>query len=233
VNRDLVWLVLVALFTVSVIAIAASSLGSAPIESGFGIDGNPADGHTGGVPGSGTGAGGGSDGGQGGSDLFESTDSSERRASADSGSIPLLLLLAVVCVLAASSIALIVWATGGETTTSATTESSSTDSFPDTMDVETCEPSVGKPANAVYRAWWEMVQQLDVSRQESRSPAEFATVAIDAGMDPEMVAELTTLFRSVRYGDAVITDDAERRALTTIAHLRSQTDPADQGGTDS
>jgi hypothetical protein len=224
--------VLVALFTISVIAIAASSLDSASIESGFGIDGDPADGRTDGTSGAGTGEGGGSDSGREGSGLFESTASSTHH-STDSGSIPLLLIIVGVGVLATSSIALIVWATGGETTTQVTTESSSSESSDDAMAVETCESSIGKPANAVYRAWWEMVQQLDMARPQSRSPAEFATAAIDAGMDPEMVDELTTLFRSVRYGDAVITDDAERRALTAIAHLRSQTDSADRGGTDS
>jgi hypothetical protein len=233
VNRNLVGFVLIALFTISVIAIAASSLDSAPIESGFGIDENPATGSSVRDPGSGTGAGGGSGSGRGGSGLIEGTASSERRAGTDSGSIPFLVLIAVVSVLATGSIALIVWATGGNTTTSVTAESSPTDPSADAIDSGTHEPSVGQPANEVYRAWWEMVQQLDVPRSQSRSPAEFATAAIDAGMDPEMVAELTALFRSVRYGNAEITDDIERRALTTIAHIRSQTDPVDREDTDS
>lgn len=54
--------------------------------------------------------------------------------------------------------------------------------------------------NAVYRAWWEMTRLLDVPNPKSATPGEFAEAAVEVGMAREHVAELTTLFEEVRYG---------------------------------
>jgi len=54
--------------------------------------------------------------------------------------------------------------------------------------------------NAVYRAWWEMTQLLDVPNPDSATPGEFAEAAIEVGMGRDHVEELTTLFEEVRYG---------------------------------
>ncbi|WP_276271361.1 DUF4129 domain-containing protein [Haloarcula litorea] len=55
--------------------------------------------------------------------------------------------------------------------------------------------------NEVYRAWHEMTALLDVS-DPSTTPGEFRAAAVDAGMDPDAVDELTALFERVRYGGA-------------------------------
>lgn len=73
--------------------------------------------------------------------------------------------------------------------------------------------------NEVYRAWWEMTEQLDVQHPETTTAAEFATAAIDAGLEEAEVAELTELFEEVRYGAAPPSDDRERRAVTALRRL--------------
>jgi len=55
-------------------------------------------------------------------------------------------------------------------------------------------------ANAVYRAWAEMTAVLDVAEPATATPAEFADAAAAAGLAEDDVAELTDLFREVRYG---------------------------------
>ena len=71
--------------------------------------------------------------------------------------------------------------------------------------------------NAVYRAWWEMTQLLDVPNPDSATPREFAEAAIDLGMDEDDVSELTELFEEVRYGER----DPESREDHAVAVFRS------------
>jgi hypothetical protein len=73
--------------------------------------------------------------------------------------------------------------------------------------------------NEVYRAWREMTGQLEVSSPETSTPAEFADAAVGAGMAREHVAELTELFRSVRYGGAEPTVDREERAVRVLRQI--------------
>lgn len=73
--------------------------------------------------------------------------------------------------------------------------------------------------NQVYRAWREMTEHLDVENPEASTPAEFAAAGVAAGMSREDVAELTSLFESVRYGDAPATDDREERALAALRRI--------------
>lgn len=73
--------------------------------------------------------------------------------------------------------------------------------------------------NAVYRAWREMTTYLDVDNPSSSTPAEFATAAVAAGMNPDDVSELTALFEDVRYGEAEPTEDRERRAVTALRRI--------------
>lgn len=82
--------------------------------------------------------------------------------------------------------------------------------------------------NEVYRAWREMARSLDVERPASSTPAEFARTAIEAGLDPGTVDELTDLFREVRYGDAAPTTDRERRAVAALRRIEDA--HADGGG---
>ena len=75
--------------------------------------------------------------------------------------------------------------------------------------------------NEIYRAWVEMTALFDLSRPETKTPGEFATLATDAGMDPEDVRELTALFERVRYGTADPSESDEQRALSLFRRLES------------
>ncbi|MBP1986343.1 DUF4129 domain-containing protein [Halolamina salifodinae] len=73
--------------------------------------------------------------------------------------------------------------------------------------------------NEVYRAWTEMTEHLAVEHPESSTPAEFAAAAVDAGMAPDDVRELTDLFEEVRYGDRAVTAERERRAADALRRI--------------
>ena len=91
--------------------------------------------------------------------------------------------------------------------------------------------------NQVYRAWAEMTDHLDLARPETLTPAEFAAEARAAGMDPAHVADLTDLFREVRYGGQAVTPDREARAVETLRKIEmayaEEDGPVDEGGTRS
>lgn len=96
-------------------------------------------------------------------------------------------------------------------------------------------------SNAVYRAWHEMTDALDVDDPETTTPAEFADAAVEAGLDRDDVDALTDLFREVRYGDAPVTAEREDRARETLRRIESAyaaaegdptADAADDGGAD-
>lgn len=76
--------------------------------------------------------------------------------------------------------------------------------------------------NEVYRAWREMTALLDVARPETNTPGEFETAAIDAGMDPADVRELTELFELVRYGEYELDRADERRAVALLDRLETR-----------
>lgn len=218
-NRSVVVFIFVALFTIAVFAVAASSLDSVTIESGFGIEG----GSTSSDPGSGLESNGsqakGSQAngsvGTGGGGFFDTTPSTDGTTDGDSGLLSPLLIMGAMIGIAGGGIALAFWVTGNTSPTRAETE---TRVAPSGDETETPNESPD-PSNEVYRAWWEMVRQLDVTQYQSRSPAELASMAVQAGNDPETVAELTDLFRSVRYGDVSVTDDIEQRAAAARDRL--------------
>lgn len=224
-DRSLVAFVLVTLFTVAVFAGAASSLDSAVIENGFGIEGGSAHNDSGGSletsesnPGGSRGTGGGG--------FFDITFTVDNTTSGGATSVSPLLIVGIVVGITAGSIALIFWA--------GSTRSRAGSSMAVTPDAETeppDDPPVVDPTNEVYRAWWEMVRQLNVTQYQSRSPAELASLAVEEGRDPETVAELTSLFRSVRYGGVSVTDDVEQRAVATRDRLHSAS--ADEVGVES
>lgn len=78
------------------------------------------------------------------------------------------------------------------------------------------------PDDGVARAWYRMVERLDTRNRESRTPAELARRAIDEGMHPDAVQELTALFRTVRYGADRPTTDRERRAARALERLEDE-----------
>ncbi|MFD1597698.1 DUF4129 domain-containing protein [Halobellus rarus] len=73
----------------------------------------------------------------------------------------------------------------------------------------------------MYRAWVEMTAHLDLDRPQSSTPGEFAAAAVDAGMDPDDVDELTRLFEAVRYGDERVTDARADRAVAALRRIES------------
>lgn len=82
--------------------------------------------------------------------------------------------------------------------------------------------------NEVYRAWAEMTEHLAVDGPESSTPAEFAEAAIDAGMEPDDVRELTSLFEEVRYGTVEATEDREERAVAALRRIEAGYAEGDQ-----
>ena len=75
--------------------------------------------------------------------------------------------------------------------------------------------------NAVYRAWYEMTQLLDIPDPATSSPMDFAEAAIDFGLDEDDVTELTDLFNEVRYGNEDA-ESREERALEILRHIESE-----------
>lgn len=76
--------------------------------------------------------------------------------------------------------------------------------------------------NEVYRAWREMTSPLDVSRPETTTAGEFEAAAVDAGMDPGDVRELTDLFEGVRYGGRDPEPADEERAVALLRRIEDQ-----------
>lgn len=74
--------------------------------------------------------------------------------------------------------------------------------------------------NAVYRAWLEMTELLDVANPAT-TPGEFAAAAVDAGMNRADVTELTRLFEDVRYGGQEPTSTDEERAITVLRRIEA------------
>jgi hypothetical protein len=78
------------------------------------------------------------------------------------------------------------------------------------------------PENAIYNAWYEMTRHLDVGDPTTTTPGQFERAARDAGMDPSDVADLTTQFESVRYGDESLSDDRTDRAVSALRRIEAE-----------
>jgi hypothetical protein len=76
--------------------------------------------------------------------------------------------------------------------------------------------------NEVFRAWREMTTLLDVRNPEASTPAEFASAAVEAGLDRDDVDELTRLFEDVRYGEYDASAERERRAITIFRRIEDR-----------
>lgn len=233
-DRNFVVLIVVSLFAISVIAVGASSLNSANIESGFGIESRSGNVSNPNVSQSDSGSqGGDSSPGREESGLFGEMTGMEDSGDTNANPATSLVILTVMVSVAAGSVALVFWMTDGDVSASSVPLSSTEETTPDTEQTKPHDPIVKDPENAVYQAWWNMVQHAGVARSQSRTPAEYATAAIDAGMDPETVSELTALFRMVRYGDHSPTDDIEQRASIALVQIQSQAPDESQGDTNS
>lgn len=138
---------------------------------------------------------------------------------------PLPILVAGLLVVLVGVVALAIFS-GGRTDDPRSADDSEASSDPD---LQAVGAAAGRAAdtlaggvdsmNAVYRAWTEMTDALDVPRPETTTPGEFAEAAVQAGMDREEVAELTSQFEAVRYGNQPVTQERIERAERALRHV--------------
>lgn len=86
--------------------------------------------------------------------------------------------------------------------------------------IESTDASVD---NAVYRAWLDMTNLLDLSDPDTSTPGEFADAAVEVGLDEDDVSDLTRLFEEVRYGD-MDPGPREDLALETLRNIEGSYD---------
>ncbi|MFC6836738.1 DUF4129 domain-containing protein [Halomarina ordinaria] len=137
-------------------------------------------------------------------------------------------LLALLCLTLVGVVAVVVRATGDGDAPKSVEEGTP----PPEPDVRAVGAAAGRAAdriaadadasNAVYRAWREMTDHLDVADPETSTPGEFADAAVAAGMAREDVAELTTLFEVTRYGGAEVDATREERALAALRRIERE-----------
>ena len=77
-------------------------------------------------------------------------------------------------------------------------------------------------SNDVYKSWWEMVETLDVDDKSTKTPQEFAEVAVDEGFDPDAVTELTEIFEESLYGGKEVTREQERKAREAVERIKAE-----------
>lgn len=73
--------------------------------------------------------------------------------------------------------------------------------------------------NEIYTAWTEMVDVVDLRDPETSTPKEFASAAIDAGLDRHHVEALRTVFEEVRYGERTVTPVREQQAVEALREI--------------
>ncbi|MFC6951742.1 DUF4129 domain-containing protein [Halorubellus litoreus] len=108
---------------------------------------------------------------------------------------------------------------------------------PEAHDVDELREAAGRAAdriegsagvdNEIYRAWVEMTEHLDVDHPDASTPGEFRRAAVDAGVDPATVGELTDLFERVRYGDEPPTEETEARAVDALRRMEASASDLD------
>lgn len=86
--------------------------------------------------------------------------------------------------------------------------------------------------NAVYRAWGEMTNLLDVPAPETSAPMDFADAAVEFGLDEDDVHELTELFNEVRYGHRSA-EEREERAIEILRHIEATYEESAGGRADT
>ncbi|ELZ95972.1 hypothetical protein C440_06767 [Haloferax mucosum ATCC BAA-1512] len=87
-------------------------------------------------------------------------------------------------------------------------------------------PYDAPPMNDVYRAWQSMVSLLDPAGTEPQTPTELARTAVTAGLPEPAVQSVTDAFCAVRYGGKSPTDERERLARDALASIRQAMESA-------
>lgn len=143
--------------------------------------------------------------------------------SGDTGTIaapsaPPLLVVGVLGVVLIGAVVLLISATGSDDELETIEEEDDGVESPDSSQfARAAERAADRIAqsnvpvdNAVYQAWAEMTALLDLSNPDTSTPMDFAESAVEAGLNPDDVKSLTTLFTEVRYGRR---DPEEREEL--------------------
>lgn len=92
----------------------------------------------------------------------------------------------------------------------------------DTSPVPPSEEATEEPAppESVEEAWTEFVETLRVRDPDTKTPAEFARIAVHGGLPVEPVRRLTETFREVRYGDVPPSGERVDAALSAFEEIR-------------
>lgn len=77
-------------------------------------------------------------------------------------------------------------------------------------------------SNDVYKSWWEMVEMVDAEEPSTKTPQEFAEMAVGEGLEQEAVSELTSLFEEALYGGKEVTKEQEKRAREAVERLKAK-----------
>lgn len=149
----------------------------------------------------------------------------------ESSPVPPVVLAAVFLIALVGAVAALVSATGDETVEPPEDEEEEEPELSEFADaagaaadrIEAAQASVD---NAVYRAWREMTDLLDIDDPETSTAGEFADAAVEAGMAREDVDQLTTLFEEVRYG-GMDPEPREELALETLRNIEETYGGAD------
>jgi len=158
---------------------------------------------------------------------YNETQQAEQGDSSPSGSL-LLVLAGVVGVLLLALGVVLRWpraedeaVTTGESAAETDTDTAALGEIAGRAADRIETDSSGDSENEVYRAWREMTAQLDTETPETTTPREFQQAAVEAGMAPDDVRELTRLFERVRYGGESATADREERAVQVLRRIES------------
>lgn len=74
--------------------------------------------------------------------------------------------------------------------------------------------------NGVYRAWYEMIQNVDIPDSNARTPTEYAIAAVECGFETDAVTDITVRFEQIRYGRTEVTPDHEERAQAALDRIK-------------
>lgn len=145
---------------------------------------------------------------------------------------PLSVVVGITVLFALVAVAALISATGSQEF-----EAMDDEQYAEAADLEQFAEAAGRAAdriekydadvdNAVYEAWNEMTQLLNVENPATTSPREFAGEAIDIGMHEDDVDRLTTLFEEVRYGH-MDPEPREELAIDTLRTIQENYSPDD------
>ncbi|SEL98440.1 DUF4129 domain-containing protein [Haloferax larsenii] len=76
------------------------------------------------------------------------------------------------------------------------------------------------PTNGVYRSWYAMVSLLDSAPDPQRTPTELEQDALEAGFPESAVHSITDLFCAVRYGGQPPTRERGQRAQDALESIQ-------------